>query len=65
MLVTGVALAYFLCLRSSEYVTKTIVPIDDSHQFRSTEVEFMLNDSSLTFIASNNLKNYNVLHSSW
>jgi hypothetical protein len=31
MLATGVALAYFLCLRSSEYVTKTIVPIDDSH----------------------------------
>jgi integrase len=57
MLATGVALAYFLCLRSSEYVSKTIVPIDDSHQFRSTEVEFLLNDGSLTLIASNKLKN--------
>jgi hypothetical protein len=55
ILATGVALAYFLCSRSSEYVSKTIVPIDDSHQFRTTEVEFMLNDGSLTFIASNRL----------
>ena len=55
MLATGVSLAYHLCLRSSEYVTRTIVPIDDSHQFRTTEVEFMLNDGSSTFIASNKL----------
>ena len=31
MLTTGVAVAYFLCLRSSEYVSKTIVPIEDNH----------------------------------
>ena len=64
MLATGVALAYFLCLTSSEYVTNTIVLIDDSHQFRSTEVEFMLNDGSLTFIASNKLKHlqFSLLH---
>ena len=55
MLATGISLAYHLCLRSSEYVTKTIVPIDDSHQFKTTEVEFMLNDGSLTLIASNKL----------
>ena len=55
MLATGVSLAYHLCLRSSEYVTRTIVPIDDSHQFRTTDVEFLLNDGSFTFIASNKL----------
>ena len=55
MLATGVSLAYHLCLRSSEYVTRTIVPIDDTHQFRTTEVEFMLNDGSFTFLASNKL----------
>ena len=36
-------------------MTKTIVPIDDSHQFRATDVEFMLNDVSFTFLASNKL----------
>lgn len=56
MLATGVALAYFLCLRSSEYVFKTIVPIDDRDQFRTTEVEFILNHGSLTLIASNRLQ---------
>jgi len=30
MLATGVSLAYHLCLRSSEYVTRTVVPLDDS-----------------------------------
>ena len=55
MLATGVALAYFLCLRSSEYLSKSIVPIDDSHQFRTTEAEVMINDGSRTFIASNKI----------
>jgi len=55
LLATGVSLAYHLCLRFCEYVTKTIVPIDDSHQFKTTEVEFMLNDGSLTLLASNKL----------
>jgi hypothetical protein len=55
MLATGVSLAYHLCLRSSEYVTRTIVPIDDSHQFKTTEVEFMLNDGSFTLLTSNKL----------
>jgi hypothetical protein len=55
MLATGVSLAYHLCLRSSEYVTRTIVPIDDSHQFKTSEVEFMLNDGSFKLLASNKL----------
>ena len=55
MLATGVSLAYHLCLMSSEYVTRTVVPIDDSHQFRTTEVELMLNDGSFTLLASNKL----------
>jgi hypothetical protein len=56
MLATGVSLAYHLCLRSSEYVTRTIVPIDDSHQFKTSEVQFMLNDGSFTLITSNKLQ---------
>ena len=58
MLATGVSVAYFLCLRSSEYVSKTVVPIEDNHQFRSTDVEFMLTDGSHQLIASNQVKNY-------
>jgi hypothetical protein len=50
MLATGISLAYHLCLRSSEYVTNTIVPIDDS------QVEFMLNDGPFTLLASNKLQ---------
>ena len=55
MLVTGVAVAYFLCLRSSEYVSKTILPIEDNHQFHSTDVAFMSNNGSHQLIASNNI----------
>lgn len=58
MLATGIAVAYFLCLKSSEYVTKTIVPIDDIHQFRSTEVKFMLKDGTMNLIASNKLSSH-------
>ena len=58
MLATGVAVAYFLCLCSSEYVSKTVVPIDDNHQFRSTDVEFMLTSGSHQLIASNKITNY-------
>jgi hypothetical protein len=57
-LATGVSVAYFLCLRSSEYVSKTVVPIEDNHQFRSTDVEFMLTHGSHQLIASNQVKNY-------
>ena len=55
MLATGISMAFHLCLRSSEYVSRTVVPIEDSHQFLSADVEFMLNDESLRFVASNNI----------
>ena len=58
MLATGISMAFYLCLRSSEYVSRTIVPIDDTHQFLSTDVEFMLNDGTLQFVASHNLHQY-------
>ena len=47
MLATGVAVAYFLCLRSSEYVSKTVVPI-----------EFMLTTGSHQMIACNKVATY-------
>ena len=33
-------MAYYLCLRASEYASRTVVPRDDSHQFVSESVEF-------------------------
>ena len=38
----AVAMAYYLCLRSSEYVSKTAVPAHDAHQFESQSVEFQV-----------------------
>jgi hypothetical protein len=58
MLATGISMAFFLCLRSSEYVSRTIIPIEDTHQFLSSAVEFMLNDGTRTFIASHQLHNF-------
>ena len=58
MLATGVSLAYHLCLRSSEYVTRTIVPIDDSHQFKTTDVEFC---STTVRLRSSPVTSYTVL----
>ena len=52
MLATGVYVAFFLCLRSSEYV---VVPLADTHWFMSTDV---LNDPPLTLINSNRIGNY-------
>ena len=40
MLATGVSMAYHLCLRASEYVSKTKIPHTASHQFDSRSVEF-------------------------
>ena len=40
MLATGVSMAYHLCLRASEYVSKTKIPHPESHQFDSQSVEF-------------------------
>ena len=46
MLATGVAMAYYLCLRSSEYVSRTVIPQDDSHQFDFESVEFACTNHS-------------------
>ena len=59
MLATGISMTFYLCLRSSEYVSRTVIPIEDSHQFLSADVEFMLNDESLRFVASNNIHGLN------
>ena len=62
MLATGISMAFFLCLRSSEYVSRTIVPIKDTPQFLSTDVEFMLNDGTMRFVASNNIQAFDFHH---
>ena len=38
----AVSMAYYLCLRSSEYVSKTSAPRPESHQFDSQSVEFQI-----------------------
>ena len=58
MLATGIYMAFFLCLRSSEYISKTVVPLVDTHQFLTSDVEFVLNDNSTTLVPSNRLQNY-------
>ena len=40
MLAVGVAMAYHLCLRASEYASRTEIPDPESHQFDSKSVEF-------------------------
>ena len=40
MSAVGVSMAYSLCLRASEYVSKTKIPDPESHQFHSKSVEF-------------------------
>ena len=40
MLAVAVAMAYYLCLRASEYASKTKTPDPESHQFDSKSVEF-------------------------
>jgi hypothetical protein len=40
MLAVGVGMAYYLCLRASEYASKTKTPDPESHQFDSKSVEF-------------------------
>ena len=62
MLATGISMAFFLCLSFSEYVSRTIVPIEDTHQFLSTDVEFMLNDGTMRFVASNNIQAFKFYH---
>jgi hypothetical protein len=47
MLATGVAMAYYLCLRASEYASRTVVPRDDLHQFVSESMEFTCSGSDV------------------
>ena len=58
MLATGVQMGFFLCLRSSEYVSKRMVPLIDTHQFLSTDVQFVLRDERYTLINSNQIRHY-------
>jgi hypothetical protein len=58
MMATGVYMGFFLCLRSSEYISKTIVPLIDTHQFRATVVQFVLHDACYTLVNSNQIRNY-------
>jgi len=58
MLATGVQMGFFLCLRSSEYVSKRVVPLVDTHQFLSTDVQFVLRDERYTLINSNQIRHY-------
>ena len=50
MLSTGVYMGFFLCLRSSEYISKTVLPLVDTHQFLSTDVQFVLHDAHHTLV---------------
>ena len=58
MLATGVYMAFFLCLRSSEYISKTVVPLADTHQFLSTDVQFVLHDEQYTLVNTNQIRHY-------
>ena len=60
MLATGVYMGFFLCLRSSEYISKTVVPLIDTHQFLSTDVQFVLRDARHTLVNSNQIRHYHV-----
>jgi len=53
MLAVGVAMAYHLCLRASEYASRTEVPDPESHQFDSKSVEFKFFDNNILVPSSN------------
>ena len=58
MLATGVYMGFFLCLRSSECISKTVVPLVDTHQFLSTDVQLVLHDEHYTLVNSNQIRHY-------
>jgi hypothetical protein len=58
MLATGVYMGFYLCLRSSEYISKTVVPLIDTHQLLSTDVQFVLRDARHTLVNSNQIRHY-------
>jgi hypothetical protein len=47
MVAVGVSMAYYLCLRASEYVSRTAIPDPESHQFDSKSVEFKRRDNDV------------------
>ncbi len=51
MLAVGVAMA--LCLRASEYASRTEIPDPESHQFDSKSVEFKFSDTNVLIRSSN------------
>ena len=51
----AVAMAYYLCLRSSEYVSKTAAPQEDAHQFDLQSIEFQVNGR---LIGSHQMRHY-------
>ena len=59
MLATGINMGFFLCLRSSEYISKTLIPLVATHQFLSTDVQFVLNNAHFTLVNSNQIRPYN------
>lgn len=55
MLAVGVSMAYYLCLRASEYVSKSTIPDPESHQFDSKSVEFQCFNTT-TLIPSSGMR---------
>jgi hypothetical protein len=58
MLATGVSMGFFLCLRSSEYISKAFIPLVDTHQFLSTDIQFVLHDEHFTLVNSNQIRHH-------
>ena len=58
MLATGVYMGFYLCLRSSEYISKTVAPLVDTHQFQSSDVQFVLHNEHYTLVNSNQIRHY-------
>jgi len=59
MLAVGVSMTYCLCLRASEYVSKSTIPDPESHQFDFKSVEFQC------FITSNLIPSSNMQSICW
>jgi len=47
MIAVAISMAYYLSLRASEYISKTLVPNSETHQFESQSIEFLLHDTSI------------------
>jgi len=58
LLATGVSMGFYLCLRSSQYISKTVIPLVDTHQFLSTDIQFVLHDKHFTLVNSNQIRHH-------